>query len=224
MPVVPTTLTMSAITADAVSIAAGARALERDLADRVALEHDRVERALDRRRAGGGGRRATGRRGRRPRPSSERRRADEPHHHVQSHAPRRRAPGVIALDPDVVDVVERDARAERDGREDRHLRSGVRAGDVLGRIRLGVARAAAPRRARRRSVSPASIWVRMKFVVPFTIPSTRWTFVTTSASRSTLITGIAAQTLRLEAQLHAGARTRRRRARRRGARRAACSR
>src|SRR5262245_50289162 len=35
----------------------------------------------------------------------------------------------------------------------------------------------------------------MKFVVPFTIPSTRWTFVTTSDSRSTLITGIAAQTL-----------------------------
>src|SRR5262245_24874691 len=35
----------------------------------------------------------------------------------------------------------------------------------------------------------------MKFVVPFTIPSTRWTFVTTSDSRSTLITGIAAHTL-----------------------------
>ena len=34
----------------------------------------------------------------------------------------------------------------------------------------------------------------MKLVVPLTIPSTRWTFVTTSASRSTLITGIAAQT------------------------------
>ena len=34
----------------------------------------------------------------------------------------------------------------------------------------------------------------MKFVVPLTIPSTRWTFVTTSDSRSTLITGIAAQT------------------------------
>ena len=31
-------------------------------------------------------------------------------------------------------------------------------------------------------------------VVPFTIPTTRWTFVTTSDSRSTLITGIAAQT------------------------------
>src|ERR1044072_5010404 len=35
----------------------------------------------------------------------------------------------------------------------------------------------------------------MKFVVPFTMPSTRWTFVATSASRSTLTTGIAAHTL-----------------------------
>jgi hypothetical protein len=34
----------------------------------------------------------------------------------------------------------------------------------------------------------------MKFVVPLTIPSTRWTLVTTSDSRSTLITGIAAHT------------------------------
>ena len=32
-------------------------------------------------------------------------------------------------------------------------------------------------------------------VVPLTMPSTRWTFVTTIASRSTLITGIAAHTL-----------------------------
>ena len=37
--------------------------------------------------------------------------------------------------------------------------------------------------------------VRMKFVVPFTIPSTRWTREKDSDSRSTLITGIAAQTL-----------------------------
>ena len=42
--------------------------------------------------------------------------------------------------------------------------------------------------------APASMRVRMKFVVPFTIPSTRCTFVTTSDSRSTLITGIAAHT------------------------------
>jgi hypothetical protein len=37
--------------------------------------------------------------------------------------------------------------------------------------------------------------VSTKFVVPFTMPRTRCTFVTTSDSRSTLITGIAAQTL-----------------------------
>src|SRR5438093_3057051 len=42
---------------------------------------------------------------------------------------------------------------------------------------------------------PFSISVSMKLVVPFTIPSTRCTCVTTSDSRSTLITGIAAQTL-----------------------------
>ena len=35
---------------------------------------------------------------------------------------------------------------------------------------------------------------RTKFVVPFTIPSTRCTFETTSDSRSTFTTGIAAQT------------------------------
>ena len=34
----------------------------------------------------------------------------------------------------------------------------------------------------------------MKFVVPLTIPSTRWTFETTSDSRSTFTTGIAAHT------------------------------
>src|SRR4051794_20745512 len=35
---------------------------------------------------------------------------------------------------------------------------------------------------------------RMKFVVPLTMPSTRWTFETTSDSRRTFTTGIAAQT------------------------------
>ncbi len=47
--------------------------------------------------------------------------------------------GVDALDALVVDVGERHARAERDGREDRHLRRRVRARDVVGRICLGVA-------------------------------------------------------------------------------------
>ncbi len=43
--------------------------------------------------------------------------------------------------------------------------------------------------------APASIRVRMKLVVPLTMPRTRWTFVATSASRRILITGMAAQTL-----------------------------
>ena len=85
-------------------------------------------------------------------------------------------------------------------------------------------RAAAPRRARPRTTSPLSMRVRMKFVVPFTMPSTRWTFVATSDSRSTLITGIAAQTRGLEAELDAGLRRGREELRARGARRAACSR
>ena len=57
---------------------------------------------------------------------------------------------------------------------------------------------AKPRRCASASASgysaPFSICDRMKFVVPLTMPSTRWTFATTNDSRSTLITGIAAQT------------------------------
>ena len=41
--------------------------------------------------------------------------------------------------PEYVDVGELDARVEGDRREDRHLRGGVGAGDVVGRIGLGVA-------------------------------------------------------------------------------------
>ena len=65
MPVVPTTETMSATTARRRLDPAGARAFERDLADRVALQHHGVERRPRRRRAGGGRRRTPGRRGRR---------------------------------------------------------------------------------------------------------------------------------------------------------------
>ena len=99
-----------------------------------------------------------------------------------------------ALDPLDLDPVERDPRAERDRREDRHLGRGVEPGDVVGRVGLGVAEALRlGERVARRS-GPSPIAERMKFVVPLTIPSTRWTFVTTSDSRSTLITGIAAHT------------------------------
>ena len=41
--------------------------------------------------------------------------------------------------PDVVDVVELDARVEGDRREDRHLRGRVGAGDVVGGVGLRVA-------------------------------------------------------------------------------------
>ena len=47
MPIVPITLTMSAITADAVSMPPAPGPFERDLADRIALQHDGVERAVD---------------------------------------------------------------------------------------------------------------------------------------------------------------------------------
>ena len=46
VPIVPITETMSATTADAVSIPPAPGPFERDLADRVALQHHGVERAL----------------------------------------------------------------------------------------------------------------------------------------------------------------------------------
>ena len=70
-----------------------------------------------------------------PPPVDERRRADEPHDHVHL-ARGRDVLGRDPLEPLVGDVVERHARAERDGGEDRHLRRGVLPGDVLGRIGL----------------------------------------------------------------------------------------
>ena len=104
MPIVPITLAMSAITAEAVSIPPGAGTFERDLADRVALQHHCVEGALDRRermvavderRAHAHvdlvRRRAT-------------RRTDEPDHHVEL-ARRGDVERIDRVDPDHVDVV-----------------------------------------------------------------------------------------------------------------------
>ena len=45
------------------------------------------------------------------------------------------------LDALVADVVDVHRRAEREAREDRHLRRGVGAADVVGRVGLGVAQA-----------------------------------------------------------------------------------
>ena len=137
MPIVPITLAMSAITADAVSIAAGARALERDLADRVALEHHRVERALD------GGERMVAVDERRADAHvdvavDEPRRADEADHHLEL-ARRGDVERVDPVDADHLDVGELVARVERDRGEDRHLRGRVGARDVVGRVGLGEA-------------------------------------------------------------------------------------
>ena len=120
---------------------ARARPLERDLADRVALEHDGVEGPFGRRERmvaideGGADADVDA-------PVDQRRRTHEPHHRV-GRTRRGDVLGGDLLDPAIVDVVERDPRPEGDGREDRHLRGGVRAGDVLGRIGLGVAPAPA---------------------------------------------------------------------------------
>ena len=171
---------------------AGTRPLERDLPDRVALEHHGVERPLDA--------------GKRMVPVDERR----PDAHVERPstsvaAPTRRsamsssraaacAPARAPRCPST-----RPRRGRRATR--RRLSRGSPSSPPRRRPRRRRSdrpphsRAAAPRRAPPRRIAPLSIRVRMKFVVPLTMPSTRCTFVTTSDSRSTLITGIAAQTL-----------------------------
>ena len=171
---------------------ARARALEHDLADRVALEHDRVEGALDRReRMVGVDERGADAHA--DAPVDEHRLADQLHPHVE----RARSGDVLVahrVDARDLDLLERDLRPERDRREDRHLRGRVEPGHVLGRVGLRVPEPLRLGERLRRSARPASISPRTKFVVPLTIPSTRWTFVTTSDSRRSLITGIAAQT------------------------------
>ena len=98
MPIVPITLAMSAITAEAVSTPPAPGPFERDLADRVALQHDGVERALDR------GERMVAVDERRADADvdlavDEARRADEPDHHVEL-ARRGDVERVDRVDPD----------------------------------------------------------------------------------------------------------------------------
>ena len=116
---------------------AGARPAQRDLGDRLRLDRHGVERAVDRRE--------------RVAAVEERRvdadadaavdalgGADE----LQPEAQLLRVGHVLAgdvLDPLVAHVVEVHRRVEREAREDRHLRRGVGAVDVLGRVGLGVA-------------------------------------------------------------------------------------
>ena len=112
-----------------------ARALERDLADRVALQHDGVERALD------GGERVVavdegGADADVDAVAHEAGASDQLHVHVER-VRRRDVVERDVLDPLDGDPVDRDARAERDRREDRRLRRRVEAGDVLCRVGLG---------------------------------------------------------------------------------------
>ena len=117
--------------------AARARAFERDLANRVSLQHHRVEGAVDRcegMRAIDECRLYADVHG----VSGERRDPDEPDDHAElgGGGDVRR---LELLDPTALDVLEADARAEGDRGEDGHLGGGVGTADVVGRIVLGVA-------------------------------------------------------------------------------------
>ena len=116
---------------------AGAGAFERDLADRVALQHHRVEGSFDR-----GQRVVTvDERGADPDVdpvADERGAADQLHVHVER-AGRRDVIERDALDAFDLDPLERDAGAERHGREDRGLRRRIEPGNVLRRVGLGEA-------------------------------------------------------------------------------------
>ena len=93
------------------------------------------------------------------------------------------------LDSLIADVVEVHRRAEREAREDRHLRRGVAAADVVARVGLG--EAAALSLGERLCVARCrrAISLRMKFVVPLTIPWIRSIGVAASDSSSTRTTG-----------------------------------
>ena len=116
---------------------AGARPAERDLADRIALQHHGIRASLytgqrmgllDERRLHADVDRCAG----------ERRYSDQLDGHAEPGGSRyvRR---LDTLDPAALHVVEQHAGAERHRREDRHLRGRVGAADVVGRIRLGEA-------------------------------------------------------------------------------------
>ena len=200
--------------------AAGARPFERDLADRVALQHDRVEGALDR------GQRMVAVDERRADAhvdavADEARAADQLHVHVE----RARGGDVIerdALDPLDVDPVERHARAERDGREDRRLRRGVEPGDVLGRIGLGEAE---PLRLGEGVAVGAPLLHRREDEVRRPVDDPEHAVHVRDDERLAqhLDHGDRRAHGRLEAELHAARRQRPRTARRHAGRRAACS-
>src|SRR4051794_273980 len=114
--------------------AARARAFERDLPNRVALQHHGVERPVDcsERMVPVDERRLDAHV---ELPVDERRGADESHRHLEL---ARRADMILCdvLDAFELDVLERRPRAERDSCEDRHLRGGGGAVHVLRRVGL----------------------------------------------------------------------------------------
>ena len=196
-----------------------ARALERDLADRVALQHDGVERALDR--------------GERVATVDERRAdtdvdavadeagaADQLHVHAERPGGRDVVEGDV-LDPLDRDPLDRDARAERDRGEDRRLRRGVEAGDVLGRVGLGEAE---PLRLGERLSVGAALLHRGEDEVRRPVDDSEHLVDVRDDERLAqhLDHGDGGAHRRLEAKLHARRPRLPRTARRRGGRRAAC--
>ena len=87
-----------------------------------------------------------------------------------------------------------DPGVEREPGEDRGLGGGVEALDVGGRVGLGVAERLASSSASAKPAPLSSIRVRMKLVVPLTMPSTRLTRSPASDSRSGRSSGIAPAT------------------------------
>ena len=106
--------------------------------------------------------------------------------------------GLEAHDALGEDVLRPEPRAERELREDAELLRGVAARDVEGRVGLGVAEPLRLARAPSPSGSPCSaIAVRMKFVVPLTMPWSALMRSEASASRSVRMMGTPPQTARL---------------------------
>ncbi len=137
MPIVPITLAMSAITAEAVSTppAPGPSSVISRIASPCSMTALNAPSTFGQRMVAVDERRPDAH----VDPAvDEPRGADQPDHHLEL-AGRGDVERVDLVDPDRLDVGELEARVEGDGREDRHLRRGVGAGDVVGRVGLGEA-------------------------------------------------------------------------------------
>ena len=196
--------TTSPSTAEAVCGAARARPRHRHLGDRRRLDHDRVEGALDRRQRVAAveeaGEDADADPAVAPLGDAEQLQREAELLGVGE------VVGLDRLDPLVGDLVEADRGVEGEPGEDRHLRRGVGAVDVLGRVGLGVAELlglgrAPPRRRRRGRGHLAEDEVGGAVDDPEDASRSR---STPKLSWIVRTTGITAADRRLEAQLHAG--------------------